>query len=207
MSWLPSESFSGAGELRASDSDRERVALVLRQAAGDGRLDFAELEERLDRVLRAKTYDDLQQVTADLPLVEFQPGAAGDSVLPARVVSNEVSAVFKKAEVTGHWLVPSRMLVRSFGAEVSLDLSDAVMPNEVVIETSIALGSLKLTLPEGVAVEFEGGGTVWASRNDKTQTRPGPGVPVVRVRGQIFLGEITARPPRRKWFRRGRKPA
>lgn len=191
--------------MRASDSDRERVALVLRQAAEDGRLDFGELEERLDQVLRAKTYDDLQKIAGDLPLAEFHTGGEGESVLPARRVSNEISAVFKKAEVTGHWLVPSHLLVRSFGAEVVLDLTEAVMPNEVVIETSIALGSLKLTLPEGVAVAFEGGGTVLASRNDKTQTQPGLGTPIVRIRGPVLLGEVTVRPPRRKWFRRGRK--
>ena len=34
-------------DLRASDADRERAVLTLGRAAGDGRLDTDELEERL----------------------------------------------------------------------------------------------------------------------------------------------------------------
>ena len=55
------------GHLRASDADRERVAEVLRQAAGDGRLTLEELDERLDAVYAAKTYAELEPVTRDLP--------------------------------------------------------------------------------------------------------------------------------------------
>ncbi|HTB56138.1 MAG TPA: DUF1707 domain-containing protein, partial [Trebonia sp.] len=48
------------GSLRASDADRERVAEVIRQAAGDGRLTMEELDERLDAVYAAKTYAELE---------------------------------------------------------------------------------------------------------------------------------------------------
>jgi Flp pilus assembly protein TadB len=53
--------------LRASDADRERVAEWLGQAATEGRILAHELEERLARVLRARTYGDLDAVVADLP--------------------------------------------------------------------------------------------------------------------------------------------
>ena len=53
--------------LRASDADRERIANVLREAAGDGRLTMAELDERLDAVYAAKTYAELEPITHDLP--------------------------------------------------------------------------------------------------------------------------------------------
>ncbi len=39
-------------EMRASDSDRDRVAEVLREAAGDGRLTLEELQERLVVLVR-----------------------------------------------------------------------------------------------------------------------------------------------------------
>src|SRR5947207_338555 len=55
-------------EMRASDADRERVAEVLRQAAADGRLDLTELDERLAVVYAARTYAELEPVTADLPV-------------------------------------------------------------------------------------------------------------------------------------------
>lgn len=44
--------------LRASDADRDRVD-VLRVAAGDGRLTVAELDERLEAALSARTLSEL----------------------------------------------------------------------------------------------------------------------------------------------------
>src|ERR1700744_4395144 len=57
-----------AGEdLRASHEDRDKVAEILRVAAGDGRLSAEELDERLELALTAKTYADLAVLTTDLP--------------------------------------------------------------------------------------------------------------------------------------------
>jgi hypothetical protein len=61
--------------LRASDDDRERVAELLRAEHLAGRIDDAELEERLERCLAARTYADLDQLVADLPRPE-RPRAA-----------------------------------------------------------------------------------------------------------------------------------
>jgi Domain of unknown function (DUF1707) len=53
--------------LRASDADRDAVVDRLREAAGEGRLEPDELEQRVDGALRARTYGDLAQLLADLP--------------------------------------------------------------------------------------------------------------------------------------------
>jgi hypothetical protein len=53
--------------LRASDADRDAIVDVLRRHASVGRLDLEELGERIGRALSAKTYGDLDQLTADLP--------------------------------------------------------------------------------------------------------------------------------------------
>jgi Domain of unknown function (DUF1707) len=53
--------------LRASDADREAVTDRLRQAAGEGRLEPEELEERVEAALRARTYGELSPLVADLP--------------------------------------------------------------------------------------------------------------------------------------------
>lgn len=53
--------------MRASDEDRERVAERLRQAAVEGRLLAHELEERLARSLRARTYGELDDLVSDIP--------------------------------------------------------------------------------------------------------------------------------------------
>jgi preprotein translocase subunit SecF len=54
-------------ELRASDADRERIGERLRQATAEGRLAAHELEHRLAKALRARTYGELDDVVADLP--------------------------------------------------------------------------------------------------------------------------------------------
>src|SRR5690348_15400329 len=53
--------------MRASDADREHVADRLREAAVEGRLIAEELEDRLARALRARTYGDLDPLVSDLP--------------------------------------------------------------------------------------------------------------------------------------------
>ena len=53
--------------LRESDTDRDAVVDRLREAAGDGGLVPEELEQRVERALRARTYGDLAELLADLP--------------------------------------------------------------------------------------------------------------------------------------------
>jgi hypothetical protein len=53
--------------LRASDADRDAVVDRLRDAAGEGRLEPDELEQRVDLALRARTYGDLAELLADIP--------------------------------------------------------------------------------------------------------------------------------------------
>jgi hypothetical protein len=52
---------------RASDSERDATADQLRIAAGDGRLDHDELEERLEAAYAARTRGELDALTSDLP--------------------------------------------------------------------------------------------------------------------------------------------
>jgi hypothetical protein len=59
--------MSRRATLRASDQDREHVAERLRHAAAEGRLLAEELEHRLARALRARTYGELDQLVSDLP--------------------------------------------------------------------------------------------------------------------------------------------
>lgn len=56
------------GDVRASDAEREHVVALLREAAGEGRLDVDELEGRLERAYAARTRGELAVLTRDLPL-------------------------------------------------------------------------------------------------------------------------------------------
>ena len=62
-------------EIRASDADRDATVERLRRHAGAGRLDADELDERLERALRARTLGDLRALVADLPGRDRRPRA------------------------------------------------------------------------------------------------------------------------------------
>ncbi len=59
--------------LRASDLDRELVAVRLRDATAEGRIGTEELEQRLGAALAARTYRQLSAVVSDLPVAEGEP--------------------------------------------------------------------------------------------------------------------------------------
>ncbi len=63
--------------IRIGDAERNEVAEALSQHFSAGRLDDAELKERLDQAMTAKTGADLSGLLSDLPpLPGQQPGAA-----------------------------------------------------------------------------------------------------------------------------------
>ena len=60
-------SNEGTGGIRASNSDRERVASILRAAATEGLLTLDEIDERLASAYGAMYRHELDPLTADLP--------------------------------------------------------------------------------------------------------------------------------------------
>jgi hypothetical protein len=60
------DSFSEP-DLRVSDAERERVVTTLRDHAAEGRLEPAELEERVAAALAARTQSELRSLLADMP--------------------------------------------------------------------------------------------------------------------------------------------
>src|SRR5215217_3634547 len=81
------------GRLRISDQDRHTVAEVLRQAAGEGRIDLEELDERLEAAYQAKTYGEL--VPAPRPATT-PPSAPGYT---------SSFAVMSESKRVGSWVI------------------------------------------------------------------------------------------------------
>src|SRR5947209_5580503 len=69
--------------LRAADADRAAVAEVLGRHMSAGRLTVEEYDERLARAYAARTYGELDEVTADLPAPEpVAPAAPASAPQP-----------------------------------------------------------------------------------------------------------------------------
>jgi hypothetical protein len=73
--------------IRASDKERESVVDVLRDAYTEGRLTLDEFEERTTAAYASKTWDNLRELTGDLPV---EPVLGAD--LPQRRPQAQVPA-------------------------------------------------------------------------------------------------------------------
>ena len=68
------------GEMRASDTDRDAAASLLNEAFAEGRLTADEHDQRLSAAYAARSWQQLHQLTADLPaasVVAAEPMAPG----------------------------------------------------------------------------------------------------------------------------------
>jgi Domain of unknown function (DUF1707) len=182
-------------ELRASHDDRDRVVEILRGAAGDGRLTAAELDERVEAALTARTGGELAALTGDLPAGDGQAGqiAAQDKGV--------VRLDYQGGNATrrGRWVVPARMEIRAVGGTVKLDFTDAVITRpQLQIQAYVRGGRLVMVTKPGIEVNADAitvrGGTV--------KVRPRNGWRElahlrVKVTGENHGGHVGARPPRR----------
>ena len=89
-------------DLRASDGDRERVVERLRAHAAEGRLTVAELEDRTERGLAARTLGELAALTGDLPERRPSPPPARRRSVPRRDLATFVVVM---ALLVGIWAV------------------------------------------------------------------------------------------------------
>jgi Domain of unknown function (DUF1707) len=196
------------GELRASHEDRDRVAELLRVAAGDGRLSAEELDERLEKALNARTYGELEELGRDLPAVPgFVPGLV--DAKPKDLV--RIDCRSGNAKRDGPWLVPRRIEVRVTSGHVKLDFTEAVITQpSLFIDAEVRSGGLKLLTKPGIVVDADD--VAVRSGRVKVQAPWGPGVPVILrivVSGKVGSGRLKARPPRRafwQWLLRRPKP-
>lgn len=76
----PTRPAIGGPEMRASDADRDATAGLLNTAFAEGRLTAGEHDQRLSAAYAARTWQQLHQLTADLPA----PSDAAEPMAPAR---------------------------------------------------------------------------------------------------------------------------
>lgn len=174
-----------------SDADREIVFARLNAAAAEGRLTLAEFEERVDGVLRARTYGEVEPLLADLPATTAAPPAS--DVVELR---NQAGQLRRK----GRWAVPRRLVVRSRAGQVRLDLRHAVFSHRVVqIHLDTQAGSTTIVLPPGATADIDRVSTQSGTARLKVPSAPEPGstAPHVVVTGSTVAGSLVVRYERR----------
>ena len=183
-------------EQRASDADRERAVITLGRAAGDGRLDVDELEERLQAAYAARTHGELERLLADVGGAITGDLAPAPAPTPrARVVRSAAAgtswivSIMGGNERTGRWRIAERCNVVNFMGGAELDLNDAELSGEaIVINVYTLMGGFEIRVPDNVDVQvskfaFMGGHEVALG----SETPP-PGAPVIRIRLISIMG-------------------
>ena len=198
--------------MRVSDSDRERAADVLREAAGHGRITMDELDERLEVAYAAKTYGDLAAVTRDLPQPAQAPGTAQRA--PVGRIGGTPGAKFSLAILSGarrsgRWVVPPSYVAVAVMGGVELDLREALFSQpEVTIHAYTVMGGIEITVPEDVDVDVSG--VAFMGGFDHNASGPGvPGAPRLRVLGFALMGgvEVRRKPLKERDAIDGKRPA
>jgi len=186
----------GPRDLRASDTDRERVIALLGEALADGRISHEEYEERMSAALSARTLGDLAGLTTDLAAPEHQPVRL-DGGQP-------LSALFTTVERRGRWVVPATVTCLAAFGEVVLDLSEAILQERHVVLSVYALfGRVRVIVPSGVEVVMNGTEILGRQRGGTVRRVPTSSeIPVIEIRGYLAASEVLARtPPRpRRWL-------
>ncbi len=184
--------------LRVSDNDRQKVAEVLREAAGEGRIDLDELEERLELAFGAKTYADLVPITADLHLPvhpQVAPSPVRRPVPGVPAVGHASStAIMGEVKRQGVWSVPEHHSAFALMGSVVIDLREAQLSShDTQINASVIMGEVKIIVPAHIDVIVDGTPIMgeFGHGKDKVPAEIGPDSPTVRVRGMAMMGSVT----------------
>ena len=194
-------------QLRISDQDRHQVAEVLREAAGEGRIDLDELDQRLDATYAARTYADLVPITLDLPTapttkVPIRPAAAPSPspVVPGPAEERHL-AILSGLSRKGVWVVPQQMTVVAFMGGADLDLRRAQFAaREVTITINAIMGGADIKVNPHTHVIMEGVGILggYSGPSDSVPAELTADSPVVRIKGFAIMGgvSVTRKPVR-----------
>ncbi|WP_374024666.1 DUF1707 domain-containing protein [Mycobacterium sp. HNNTM2301] len=172
---------------RAADTDRIQLAQLLAYAAEQGRLQMKDYEDRLTRAYAATTYEELDQLRADLPgsQINLRRGAK-----PNPAPSTLLLALLSGFERRGRWNVPKKLTTFAFWGNGVVDLRYADFTStEVDIHAMSIMGATKFLLPPEVNVEIHGRGVM--GNFDRSVLGEGtPGAPKVKIRGFSLWGAV-----------------
>ncbi len=182
----------------ASDAERERSIVLLRDAVGEGRLTLEEFSERVDLAHAARTDQELARLAHDLP------DAAAASAAPTTVVE-EHRAFCSHLIRSGPWSLPRRSSWRSIFGTIDLDLRQARLAGpETELEIYNLFGTVTVLVPEGVEVVVRGGGLFASQKIESPERSPVAGGPKVTIdtRGPGGTLHVRSRPTLKQSLRR-----
>ena len=142
--------MTDAPALLASDADRDRTIMVLREHTAVGRLTLEEFIDRMSTASLARTQGDLQELTRDLPAVQAP-------VASRRARTRFLVAIFGSTERDGRIRVGRRIACLLGFGNIDLDLRQASTEQDIVTIFAFGIfGAIDVYVPEGVEVDLHG---------------------------------------------------
>ena len=178
--------MSGQPALLASDAERDRAVERLRSGAVEGRLTLEEFAQRMSTAYEARTREELDELTRDLP----------SDLTPARKAvqtsANWVVAIMGGATRKGRFRLATETKVVTVMGGADIDLRQAELQGpEATITVYSVMGGANVIVPEGVHVEL-GGLAIMGGKDHRPGKEPvPPGAPVVRVRAYTLMGGVS----------------
>ena len=185
------------GNLRASDADRDQVATLLSTAYAEGRLSKDEHDERLERLMAARTFDELIPITHDLVVTSIHPSPpTSDIAIDAAHAADEPDrhiAVFGGVSRSGEWRVRRKTQSFAMFGGMDLDMRNAIFEGPVVeIAGFWCFGGLDIRVPDGIHVRDQTGG-IFGGTDVRDLTEPVDGAPTLVIKGLTLFGGVTVR--------------
>jgi hypothetical protein len=175
--------------MRISDADRNKVAEILREAAGDGRIDLTELDERLDATYAAKTYAELVPITHDLA-----PAVTANAAAVSGIERQRAVAIMGGVERRGIWTVPESFSVFCFMGGADLDLRQARFSAlEVTVTINAFMGGATIIVNRSTNVIVHGVGIMggYSGPSPDAEVQLTADSPTVHVKGVAIMGGVS----------------
>ncbi|MFZ2241969.1 MAG: DUF1707 domain-containing protein [Gordonia amarae] len=185
--------------LRASDTDRELVQQILSSALSNGSLSLSEFDERSSKLVMAKTFGDLDDLTDDLPVAQLGvpiPPASGVAQATRigtgsgrRRVQNAI-AVMSGWDIGGNAAVGDNLQAFALMGGIDIDLREVEFTApQLTIRCAAIMGGIDITVPPEVTVEVNGL-ALMGGFGTKAAGLGAPGAPTVIVTGLALMGGV-----------------
>lgn len=179
---------------------RREAVVRLCRAQADGRLSPERFEERYALLRDATSAAAIEAIVADLSEDSGAYGAgspatpAHGELAPRALPPLRIPAIFGSATRAGNWNVPEEISLLVVFGETHLDFRDATFTTDtVIVDVSLTLGSLKLTVPAGTQVENDCREVLSSSKHSRPRRQRRAAEPnglLIVVQGRLLFGEL-----------------
>ena len=174
--------------IRASDAERERTVQLLQRHSVEGRLTLEEFAGRIERAYEARTRDELEELTRDLPDTAA-PDAA--PARPRKRASRWMVSIMGGTDKRGRWRLAKDANVICVMGGAKLDLRQAELEDlDSAITVVAVMGGAEIIVPEGVDVDLGGFAFMGGKELKPGSTAPPPSAPRIRIDAYAFMGGV-----------------